>query len=76
MSDEARMNPAPVADGFDDEREDQQTRVIQGEKWQFTNDSIWVNSDEEEIMISTEQDKRRHCDASSAGREPGARWCD
>ena len=43
------MNPAPVADGFDDEREDQQTRVIQGEKWQFTNDLIWVNSDEEEI---------------------------
>jgi hypothetical protein len=49
MSDEARMNPAPVADGFDDEREDQQTRVIQGERWQFTNDSIWINSDEEEI---------------------------
>ena len=50
MSDETKNN-LPAADGFDDFAGDDQqfTRVIQGEKWQFTNEGTWVNGDDEEI---------------------------
>jgi hypothetical protein len=50
MSDETKNN-LPAADGFDDFAGDDQqfARVIQGEKWQFTNEGTWVNGDEEEI---------------------------
>jgi hypothetical protein len=50
MNDE-KKNGLPAADGFDDfDGDDQQfARVIQGEKWQFTNEGTWVNGDGKEI---------------------------
>ena len=49
MSDEPKtMFPA---DGFDDfaATEGEFIRVIQGEKWSFTNEGTWVNGDEEDF---------------------------
>ncbi len=41
-------------DGFDDDGGNDSTRVIQGEKWSFTNEGTWVNADEEEIPRNRE----------------------
>jgi hypothetical protein len=51
MSDELKTN-LPRVDGFDDDdaAEGDFVRVIQGEKWTFTNECIWVDADENEIQ--------------------------
>lgn len=54
MNDELKTNATHV-DGFDDgASEGDFVRVIQGEKWTFTNEGTWVNDDEEEIPPTRE----------------------
>ena len=50
MTDEMMRNNLPADDGFDGADEDQQIpRVIQGERWAFTNDGCWLDSNDEVI---------------------------
>jgi hypothetical protein len=50
MSDQVRAN-----DGFDDDTDsNDKVRVIVGEKWSFTNECVWVNSDEEPVPTDRE----------------------
>jgi hypothetical protein len=54
MNDETKNN-VPAVDGFDDDwAQDDFVRVIQGEKWSFTNEGTWVNADEQEIPRNRE----------------------
>jgi hypothetical protein len=54
MSDEMK-NSIPAVDGFDDDgAEGDFVRVIQGEKWSFSNEGTWVDADEEEILPTRE----------------------
>jgi hypothetical protein len=55
MSYEVRKN-YPAVEGFEDWAGDGQqfARVILGEKWQFTNDGIWVNADD--VVISPDRE--------------------
>src|SRR6478735_7307490 len=55
MSDELKTNAARV-DGFDGDgaTEGDFIRVIQGEKWSFSNEGTWVNADEELISPDRE----------------------
>jgi hypothetical protein len=52
-----KLSKAEMTDGFDADIEEQDLgprRVIQGGKLKFSNDGIWVNSDEEEIPPTLE----------------------
>src|SRR6478672_4921223 len=56
MSDELKTNDTRV-DGFDDDdgaAEGDFVRVIQGEKWSFSNEGAWLNADGEEISPDRE----------------------
>jgi hypothetical protein len=55
MTDELMNTNATRADGFDDDgTENDFVRVIQGEKISFTNESVWVNADDEEVAPDRE----------------------
>ncbi len=55
MNDELKTNAAHV-DGFEDDgaSEGDFIRVIQGEKWSFSNEGTWLNSEDEEISPTRE----------------------
>jgi hypothetical protein len=55
MTDELTNPNAARVDGFDDDSaEDDFVRVIQGEKWAFTNEGTWMNADEKLISPDRE----------------------